>query len=112
MCPHAASPATSVETTASVDIEPNETSNECTFVIEAFDALLESIKLSDKRAEEREILAKAQRLNLPPADVIERVIRCETHLDRRLYRAMDQLERLQRQRRGEARTCPRFSTLT
>ena len=30
-----------------------------------------------------------------------KLLRYEAHLDRQLYRAMDQLERLQRQRRGE-----------
>jgi hypothetical protein len=36
-----------------------------------------------------------------PADATDKLLRYEAHLDRQLYRAMDQLERLQRQRRGE-----------
>jgi hypothetical protein len=35
------------------------------------------------------------------AHVADKLLRYEAHLDRQLYRAMDQLERLQRQRKGE-----------
>ena len=45
--------------------------------------------------------AEARSFSLPPADATDKLLRYETHLDRQLYRAMDQLERLQRQRRGE-----------
>ena len=46
--------------------------------------------------------ADARRFRLPPADATDNILRYEAHLDRQLYRAMDQLERLQRQRKGEA----------
>jgi len=46
--------------------------------------------------------AEARSFSLPPADATDKLIRYESHLDRQLYRAMDQLERLQRQRRGES----------
>jgi hypothetical protein len=59
------------------------------------------IKSFEKREEERYSLAEPRRLSLPPSDVIDKLIRYESHLDRQLYRAMDQLERLQRHRRGE-----------
>ncbi|MGA2920753.1 MAG: hypothetical protein ABSE28_06585 [Candidatus Sulfotelmatobacter sp.] len=36
-----------------------------------------------------------------PVEATNKLLRYEAHLDRQLYRAMDQLERLQRQRRGE-----------
>jgi len=38
---------------------------------------------------------------LPPADVLEKILRYETALERQLFRAMNQLERLQRRRLGE-----------
>jgi hypothetical protein len=38
---------------------------------------------------------------LPEVDTTDKLLRYEAHLERQLYRAMDQLERLQRQRRGE-----------
>jgi hypothetical protein len=56
-------------------------------------------------AEEREefaLDAEPRRCSLPPADATDKLLRYEAHLDRQLYRAMDQLERLQRHRRGEA----------
>jgi hypothetical protein len=46
--------------------------------------------------------AKIRSLGLPPSDAADKIMRYETHLERQLHRAMDQLERLQRQRRGEA----------
>ncbi|MGB8353733.1 MAG: hypothetical protein WCD79_07600 [Chthoniobacteraceae bacterium] len=39
---------------------------------------------------------------LPSMDVLEKIMRYETRLERQLYRAMNQLERLQRMRNGEA----------
>ena len=45
--------------------------------------------------------AEARSFSLPSADATDKIIRYETHLDRQMYRAMDQLERLQRQRKGE-----------
>jgi hypothetical protein len=39
---------------------------------------------------------------LPSGAVLEKIIRYESKLERQLYRAMTQLERLQRLRRGEA----------
>ena len=53
---------------------------------------------------QREVLAvdaEARSFSLPPAEVTDKLLRYEAHLDRQLYRAMDQLERLQRQRGGE-----------
>jgi hypothetical protein len=50
--------------------------------------------------------AEARSFSLPPADANDKLLRYETHLDRQLHRAMDQLERLQRQRRGENLPAP------
>ncbi len=72
-------------------------------VAAAVDDQLERINELKERATEREDLAgdaEARSFSLPPVDATDKLLRA--HLDRQLYRAMDQLERLQRQRRGEA----------
>jgi len=43
---------------------------------------------------------------LPSMEVLEKFLRYETKLERMLFRAMTQLERLQRMRRGEAVPAP------
>jgi len=48
-----------------------------------------------------EIYARVKSLVLPDEAATDKVLRYETHLERQLYRAMDQLERLQRRRKGE-----------
>ena len=45
----------------------------------------------------------ARSFTLPSADATDKLLRYEAHLDRQLYRAMDQLERLQRQRKRRKR---------
>jgi hypothetical protein len=68
------------------------------------DYQLDHINLLEEYAQQREKLegeAEAGSFSLPPADVTDKLIRYEAHIDRQLYRAMDQLERLQRLRRGE-----------
>jgi hypothetical protein len=40
-------------------------------------------------------------LSLPPEDVMRKILRYDTTFDRQLYRALDALEHLQRQRSGE-----------
>jgi hypothetical protein len=65
---------------------------------------LETLSAYKEYASEREKLAvdaEARSFSLPSADATDKLLRYEAHLDRQLYRAMDQLERLQRQRRGE-----------
>jgi hypothetical protein len=51
--------------------------------------------------EGRELEAEMQRHNLPSEARTNKLTRYETHLDRLLYRAMAQLDRLQMRRRGE-----------
>jgi len=73
-------------------------------VLAVIDNRLKRIGLLKKHALTREKLAgdaEARSFSLPPADAADKLLRYEAHLDRQLYRAMDQLERLQRQRRGE-----------
>jgi hypothetical protein len=48
-----------------------------------------------------ELRAEVMRPDIPDAQAIERILRYEPMLQRELYRAMDQLERLQRRRLGE-----------
>ena len=43
---------------------------------------------------------------LPSMEVLEKILRYETKLERQLFRAMAQLERLQRMRRGESVPAP------
>jgi hypothetical protein len=45
--------------------------------------------------------AERRSFSLPAVDATDKLLRYEAHLDRQLYRAMDQLERLQRQGRVE-----------
>jgi hypothetical protein len=59
----------------------------------------------ERLAPERETFAadaEARSFSLPPGDVTDKLLRNEAHLDKQLYRATDQLERLQRRRKGEA----------
>ena len=81
----------------------NETSN--ADIIAVIENRLERLGTFKEYAMEREKLAvdaEGRGLSLPSADVIDKLLRYEAHLDRQLYRAMDQLERLQRQRGGES----------
>ena len=52
--------------------------------------------------EEAEEEARQAAAVLPSPEVLDKILRYETKLDRQIYRAMSQLERLQRIRRGEA----------
>jgi hypothetical protein len=52
--------------------------------------------------DENEEQARQAAAVLPSMDVLEKILRYETKLERQLYRAMTHLERLQRMRRGEA----------
>jgi hypothetical protein len=73
-------------------------------VVAMIDDYLEEIGTLKEYAARRENLerdAEARSFSLPPADVTDKLLRYESHLERQLYRAMDQLERLQRRRRGE-----------
>lgn len=101
-CLHSASSsAGEAETAASVDNRDDEAANEGNPLLRSICAQIEMIELSEKRAQKRETLAESRSLSLPPADAIDKFTRYEGPLDKQLYRAMDQLERLQRHRRGE-----------
>lgn len=62
---------------------------------------MEGLKEMVKKKEELETEAKTLSLALPAKEVMDKILRYETTIERQLYRAMNQLERLQRQRKGE-----------
>jgi hypothetical protein len=74
-----------------------ETDEECVaFITAAIDHRLEKISELKRHVTKREDLARdaeARSFSLPPADATDKLLRYEAHLDRQLYRAMDQLER-------------------
>ena len=51
--------------------------------------------------EQLELEATLASLYLPSREAVEKILRYETTIERQLYRAMSQLERLQRQRQGD-----------
>ena len=61
--------------------------------------VLERVESELKRKEEFETEAKMASLNLPSGKVSEKIIRYETTLERRMHKAIEKLERLQRQRK-------------
>lgn len=56
--------------------------------------------------EEHEEESRQAAAVLPSADALDKILRYETKLERQLFRAMAQLERVQRMRRGEAIPAP------
>ena len=73
-------------------------------VIALIESRLKRLAVFEEYASEREQLAvdaEGRSFSLPTADATDKLLRYEAHLDRQLYRAMDELDRLQRQRRGE-----------
>lgn len=74
-------------------------------LLQLISVVKQELKEQQKAAEKVEHLeldAKIASLALPPKEAMEKILRYETAIDRQLYRAMGELERLQRQRRGEA----------
>jgi len=67
----------------------------------ALDAQLETISLSEKSRSRACDTGESSKLLLLPADVIDGVIRYGSYVEKQLYRAIKELERLQRQRKGE-----------
>jgi hypothetical protein len=54
------------------------------------------------KIEDMDLEAQMLADQLPPKHVVDKILRYETTIERQLYRAIDQLERLQRSRRGDA----------
>ena len=73
-------------------------------VMKYLDRQISQIGFCMDRREEREDAEERARQSaavLPSAEVLEKILRYETALERQLFRAMNQLERLQRRRLGE-----------
>ena len=103
-CLSAGPQAGQAESTTSSNVEDKPAGREHADVVKFIDSQLRRIGRLKEHALEREKLAldaEARSFGLPPADATDKLLRYEAHLDRQLYRAMDQLERLQRQRKGE-----------
>ncbi len=76
-----------------------------TDIIDLIETRVERLDVSKEYAMKREELtvdAEGRSFSLPSAGATDKLLRYESHLDRQLYRAMDQLERLQRRRKGES----------
>ncbi len=63
--------------------------------------ILQQLKEVIEENENLELEAHIASLALPRREVVEKILRYETTIERQLYRAINQLERLQRQRKGE-----------
>jgi hypothetical protein len=103
-CADAGPSETKVEASPSTDIRDTEAEKRHGSVVGYIDDQLERISKFEELATDRENLAldaETRSFSLPPVDATDKLLRYEAHLDRQLYRSMDQLERLQRQRRGE-----------
>jgi hypothetical protein len=73
-------------------------------VLEHIERALSSLNWTERRLQERERMEEAARQAaavLPSAEKMDKLLRYETTMDRQFYRAMHQLERLQRMRKGE-----------
>jgi hypothetical protein len=73
------------------------------------DRKVDSLYLSKERCvedEEHEDASRDAASVLPSGEELDKILRYETKLERQLYRAMAQLERVQRMRRGEAIPAP------
>jgi len=98
------SPDTDMEDSPSEKILDTQTDKQCLDLVALIDSRLERLRAFEEFAPTRDKLAldaEARSFSLPSADATDKLLRYEAHLDRQLYRAMAQLERLQRQRRGE-----------
>ncbi len=74
------------------------------YVIHLLDQRSELLEWLGERAEINQLLeldAQARSLVLPNEEATGTLLRYETHLHRQLYRAMDEMERWQRRRKGE-----------
>ena len=103
-CSHAGPPTAKAENGPIGAGDDKEGEEKRAAVVASIDRELEKLGAFKDYALEREKLAgdaEARSFSLPPVDAADKLLRYEAHLDRQLYRAMDQLERLQRHRRGE-----------
>jgi hypothetical protein len=74
-------------------------------VLRVIDLKLGQIQSQEQRCRKREAAEEQARQAaavLPAPEVLDKILRYETKLERQMYRAMSQLERVQRMRCGEA----------
>jgi hypothetical protein len=103
-CIYAGRPGAKAENRSAEAADDKEAEEKRSAVVAAIDRQLETINDFKNYASERGELtadSEARSYSLPPAEATDKLLRYESHLDRQLYRAMDELERLQRRRRGE-----------
>jgi hypothetical protein len=103
-CRNAGAPEAKMEDRPQKPNTEKEIETSPAFTVGVIDLQLKKLSLFKEFALECESLAgdsEARRFSLPPVHAADKILRHESHWDRQLYRAMDQLERLQRQRRGE-----------
>jgi hypothetical protein len=103
-CRNAGGPEAKMEDRPHKPNTDKEIETDPAFTVGLIDLQLKKLSLLKEFSSECEFLAgdsEARSFSVPPADATDKLLRYEAHLDRQLYRAMDQLERLQRQRRGE-----------
>jgi hypothetical protein len=103
-CLYSVPPEAKAECPPSEELGGKQVEHKHPDVIALIEKRLKRLAVFEEYASEREQLAvdaEGRSFSLPPADTTDKPLRYEAHLDRQLYRAMDQLERLQRQRRGE-----------
>ena len=73
-------------------------------VLKYLNGQIDRIGVCEDLREEREEAQERARQSaavLPSAEILDKILRYETALERQLFRAMNQLERLQRQKQGE-----------
>lgn len=81
---------------------PDNCRNAMLKVIDMELARVQKMKKAMDGRDEFELDSENLALRLPPKDIVDKILRYETTLERQLYRAIDQLERLQRARKGDA----------
>lgn len=88
---------------------PERVEDPISAILEILDRRLSLFRymLSDRKAAEAQAEAAEQAAAvLPAAEVLDKIMRYETKLERQMYRAMAQLERVQRMRRGKTIPAP------
>ena len=103
-CRYAGPPEAKTENGSSRNVD-EETDDKHADLAAFIDHRLSLISLLEEHAIGRQKLqedSKARSFSLPPADATDQLLAYESRMDRQLYRAVDELERRQRRRRGES----------
>jgi hypothetical protein len=103
-CRNSSAPETKAEGQPSGSDADKETETDPAFTLALIDLQLKKLSLLKAHALERKELsqdAEARSFSMPSKDATDKLLRYEAHIDRQLYRAKDELERLQRQRNGQ-----------